>query len=142
MSDRVGLRDSGFIGIKVALAIIAEELNLCGVLIATRFRHLSNLRQLGPFKHLADRTGTATSGIFVFVGGIDIAKSYGAFGNCINFCDDVINTGPVAVHMNNITYLESVRFTHGDHHIFGVRRPGERNGWAITRCQIDVSAVI
>jgi hypothetical protein len=65
------------------------------------------LWQLGPFKQFCDRAGTATSGVFVFVGGIDIAKSYGILRNRVDFCNNVINTRPVAVHVNDITHRES-----------------------------------
>ena len=141
MSNRVSLRDSGFIGIQVALAIIAEELNLRGVLITTGFRYLSDLWQFGPFFNFANRAGTATRRVFVFVGGIDVAKSDSILRNRVDFRDNVINTRPVAVHVNDIADRNIVRGADGDHRVLSIRRAGESNGRAIARRQINMSAV-
>nr|DAQ99571.1 MAG TPA: hypothetical protein [Caudoviricetes sp.] len=141
MRDRVGLRDCGFIGVQVALAIIAEELNLRGVLITTRFRYLSDLWQLGPFFNFANRAGTAARRVFVCVCGVDVAKSDSILRNRVDFRDNVINTRPVAVHVNDITDRDIVCGANGDHCVLSIRRAGESNGRAVARCQIDMSAV-
>ena len=43
--------------------------------------------------------------------------------------------------MDDITHIKFLRGTDGDHHVFGVRRARESNCRAISRRQIDVSAV-
>ncbi len=96
MSDRVSLRDGRFIGIQVALTVIAEELNLRGVLITTGFRYLSDLWQFGPFFNFANRAGTAASRVFVFVGGIDVAKSDSILRNRVGLVDSN-DTVPVSM---------------------------------------------
>ncbi|OMP13535.1 hypothetical protein COLO4_01471, partial [Corchorus olitorius] len=141
MRDRVGLRDCGFIGVQVALAIIAEELNLRGVLITTGFRYLCDLWQFGPFFNFANRAGTAARRVFVFVGGIDVAKSDSILRNRVDFRDNVINTRPVAVHVNDIADRNIVRGADGDHRVLSIRRAGESNGRAVARRQINMSAV-